>query len=102
RRTRASAIPWSARPGSSPWPDAGNRQAPPGPGTAIIARLSRTGFPHAGDEMNGSMMQLPLLISSLLVHAERHHGEQDIVSRRGEGEPHRYTHRHPGSRARAM
>ena len=26
--------------------------------------------------MNGQMMQQPLLISSLLVHAERHHGEQ--------------------------
>ena len=27
--------------------------------------------------MNGLMMQQPLLISSLLVHAERHHGEQE-------------------------
>ena len=34
--------------------------------------------------MNGSMMQQPLLISSLLTHAERHHGEQEIVSRRVE------------------
>ena len=32
--------------------------------------------------MNGLMMQQPLLISSLLTHAERHHGEQEIVSRR--------------------
>ena len=29
--------------------------------------------------MNGLMMQQPLLISSLLVHAERHHGEQEVV-----------------------
>jgi hypothetical protein len=29
--------------------------------------------------MNGNMMQQPLLISTLLVHAERHHGEQEIV-----------------------
>ena len=27
--------------------------------------------------MNGSMMQQPLLISTLLVHAERHHGFGD-------------------------
>jgi len=26
--------------------------------------------------MNGLMMQQSLLISSLLIHAERHHGEQ--------------------------
>ena len=39
------------------------------------------------------MMQQPLLISSLIVHAERHHGEQEIVSRRVEGDIHRYTYR---------
>ena len=38
-------------------------------------------------------MQQPLLISSLLTHAERHHGEQEIVSRRVEGDMHRYTYR---------
>ena len=37
--------------------------------------------------MNGSMMQQPLLISTLLTHAERHHGSQQIVSRRVEGSP---------------
>jgi fatty-acyl-CoA synthase len=36
--------------------------------------------------MNGLMMQQPLLISTLLTHAERHHGEQEIVSRRVEGD----------------
>ena len=41
--------------------------------------------------MLGQMMQQPLLISSLLVHAERHHGEQEIVSRRVEGDIHRET-----------
>ncbi|MCK7493877.1 MAG: hypothetical protein MZW92_23220 [Comamonadaceae bacterium] len=46
-----------------------------------------------GDTMNGLMMQQPLLISSLLVHAERHHGEREIVSRRVEGDIHRYTYR---------
>ena len=52
--------------------------------------------------MNGSMMQLPLLISSLLVHAERHHGEQEIVSRRVEGDIHRSTFRELAARSRRM
>jgi MFS family permease len=43
--------------------------------------------------MNGMMMQQPLLISSLLIHAERHHGDQEIVSRRVEGDLHRCTYR---------
>src|SRR6516164_1431737 len=52
--------------------------------------------------MNGSMMQQPLLISTLLTHAERHHGSQQIVSRRVEGDVHRYTYRELGARARSM
>jgi fatty-acyl-CoA synthase len=52
--------------------------------------------------MNGSMMQLPLLISSLLVHAERHHGEQDVVSRRVEGDIHRTNYRELAARSRRM
>ena len=52
--------------------------------------------------MNGLMMQQPLLISSLLTHAERHHGEQEIVSRRVEGDVHRYTYRDMARRARCM
>jgi len=52
--------------------------------------------------MNGSMMQQPLLISSLLVHAERHHGEQEVVSRRVEGDLHRLTYRELAARSRRM
>src|SRR5204862_7876088 len=52
--------------------------------------------------MNGSMMQLPLLISSLLVHAERHHGEQEVVSRRVEGDIHRTNYREMAARSRRM
>ena len=40
--------------------------------------------------MQGLMMQQPLLVASLLMHAERHHGAQEIVSRRVEGDMHRY------------
>lgn len=30
----------------------------------------------------GQMMDVPLLVSSLIVHAARHHGNAQIVSRR--------------------
>ncbi|MGC4078097.1 MAG: AMP-binding protein [Rubrivivax sp.] len=47
-------------------------------------------------------MQQPLLISSLLVHAERHHGDREVVSRRVEGDIHRYTYREMAARARRL
>ncbi len=52
--------------------------------------------------MNGLMMHQPLLISNLLTHAERYHGEQEIVSRRVEGDVHRYTYRDLAQRSRRM
>ena len=47
-------------------------------------------------------MQQQLLISSLLIHAERHHGEQEVVSRRVEGDVHRTTYRELAARSRRM
>ncbi len=41
--------------------------------------------------MHGLMQDQPLLISSLIDFAERHHGDGEIVSRRVEGDIHRYT-----------
>jgi fatty-acyl-CoA synthase len=52
--------------------------------------------------MYGQMMQQPLLISTLITHAERHHGEQEVVSRRVEGDIHRTTYRELASRSRRM
>jgi fatty-acyl-CoA synthase len=52
--------------------------------------------------MQGLMMQQPLLVASLLMHAERHHGAQEIVSRRIEGDMHRYQYRDLAQRARRM
>ena len=52
--------------------------------------------------MLGQMMQLPLLISSLIVHAERHHGDQLVVSRRVEGDIHRISYREVAARARRV
>jgi len=52
--------------------------------------------------MHGLMMDVPLLISSLIEHADRHHGEVEVVSRRVEGDLHRYTYRDLHRRARQM
>ena len=52
--------------------------------------------------MNGQMMQQPLLISSLIVHAERHHAEREVVSRRVEGDIHRTTYGEIATRSRRM
>lgn len=52
--------------------------------------------------MNGLMQQQQLLISTLLTHAERHHGDQQVVSRRVEGDIHRQTYRDLGQRARRL
>ena len=41
--------------------------------------------------MLGLMQSIPLLVSSLIRHADRHHGDVEIVSRRVEGDLHRYT-----------
>jgi fatty-acyl-CoA synthase len=42
--------------------------------------------------MQGLMMDMPLLVSSLLRHAARHYSDVEIVSRRVEGDLHRYTY----------
>jgi fatty-acyl-CoA synthase len=52
--------------------------------------------------MNGQMMEMPLLVSSLLTHADRHHHDAEIVSRRIEGDIHRYTYRDAHARARKL
>ena len=43
--------------------------------------------------MLGLMQDQPLLISSLIEFASRHHHDGQIVSRRVEGDIHRYTYR---------
>ena len=52
--------------------------------------------------LHGLMMDVPLLISSLIEHADRHHGDAQIVSRRVEGDLHRSTYREVHARARRM
>jgi fatty-acyl-CoA synthase len=50
----------------------------------------------------GLMQQQPLLISTLIKHAERHHGDAAVVSRRIEGDIHRYTWSEAAARARRV
>ena len=50
----------------------------------------------------GQMMSQPLLISSIIAHADRHFGDNEIVSRRVEGDVHRYTYRDCHKRARQL
>jgi 3-(methylthio)propionyl---CoA ligase len=53
--------------------------------------------------MHGLMMDMPLLISDLVRHAERHHGSGEIVSKTIEdGSLHRYTYRQAGARVRRL
>jgi 3-(methylthio)propionyl---CoA ligase len=50
--------------------------------------------------MHGLMMDMPLLISDLIRHADRNHADTEIVSRTVEGDIHRYTYRDAHARAR--
>ncbi|MES2876887.1 MAG: 3-(methylthio)propionyl-CoA ligase [Pseudomonadota bacterium] len=52
--------------------------------------------------MLGLMQNHPLLISSLIEFADRHHGEGEVVSRRVEGDIHRSTYKDVARRARQV
>jgi acyl-CoA synthetase (AMP-forming)/AMP-acid ligase II len=52
--------------------------------------------------MLGQMQSQPLLISNLIVHADRHHHSTEIVSRRVEGDIHRTTWGQIATRARRV
>jgi len=52
--------------------------------------------------MLGLMQNQPLSISSLIEFAERHHGDTQIVSRRVEGDFHRYTYKECAQRSRQL
>ncbi|MBP0594717.1 fatty-acid--CoA ligase [Paraburkholderia sp. LEh10] len=50
----------------------------------------------------GQMMDVPLTVPSLLAHASRHFGTTEIVSKRIEGDVHRYTYRDCEKRAKQL
>ncbi|HEY8907395.1 MAG TPA: AMP-binding protein, partial [Rhodoferax sp.] len=52
--------------------------------------------------MLGLMQNQALSISSLIEFANRHHGDGEIVSRRVEGDIHRYTYKEAAQRSRQL
>ncbi len=52
--------------------------------------------------MQGLMMDMPLLVSGLIQHADRHHGTTEIVSKTVEGGIHRYDYRAAHARSRKL
>ncbi len=58
--------------------------------------------PYPKSPLMGQMMSQPLLISSIIAFAARHYGASEIVSRRVEGDIHRYTYRDCERRSRRM
>ena len=52
--------------------------------------------------MHGLMQNMPLMIPSLIRHAERNHGDTEIVSRETTGGIHRYTYRDAHRRSRQL
>ena len=57
---------------------------------------------HPMSPLQGQMMDQSLLISGILEFAARHYGATEIVSRRVEGDLHRYTYRDCARRARQL
>jgi fatty-acyl-CoA synthase len=52
--------------------------------------------------MRGLTMDTPLLVSSLIAHADRSHGDTEIVSRTVEGPIHRYTYSQAHKRSKQL
>ncbi|MBS0327379.1 MAG: long-chain-fatty-acid--CoA ligase [Proteobacteria bacterium] len=52
--------------------------------------------------MDGLMMRIPLSVPELIRHADRCHGDTEVVSRTIEGPIHRYTYREAHRRARRL
>jgi acyl-CoA synthetase (AMP-forming)/AMP-acid ligase II len=50
----------------------------------------------------GQMMDMPLMISTLITHAARHAADTEIVSKRTEGDIHRYTYKDCELRSRKL
>src|SRR5258706_6465796 len=52
--------------------------------------------------MRAQMMDMPLLVSSVIEHADRSHGDTEIVSRTVEGPIHRYTYTEAHKRSKRL
>ncbi|MGY6536535.1 MAG: 3-(methylthio)propionyl-CoA ligase [Pararhodobacter sp.] len=87
---------------AAPMAPAAPSLAPPVAAAALPTPPKQLGVTPQGGPMPGQMMNQPLLISQLLTHAERHHPEQQVVTRRVEGEIHRITYRDLARRSRQL
>jgi fatty-acyl-CoA synthase len=65
-------------------------------------RFGDTMAQYPQSPLMGRMMSQPLLISSLIQHADRYYSNVEIVSRRVEGDVHRYTYRDCHRRSRQL
>jgi fatty-acyl-CoA synthase len=63
----------------------------------IMTLTASSALAHAGQ-----MMTQPLIISDLLEYAAAHHGTREIISRRLEGDIHRYTYRDALKRSKQL
>src|SRR5260370_12223136 len=70
--------------------------------TARCLRIAQGERGRREEAMRGLMSEQPLLISRLIEHAARFHGDVEIVSRTVEGEIHRYTYADAQCRARQL
>ena len=62
-----------------------------------------TSAPETADlSASGQMMTQPLIISDLLEYAASHHGSHEIISRRLEGDIHRYTYKEALRRSKQL
>jgi acyl-CoA synthetase (AMP-forming)/AMP-acid ligase II len=52
--------------------------------------------------MHGLMSERPLLVSAIIAHAARYHGDTEIVSRTVEGAIHRYTYAEAEHRSKRL
>src|SRR6478609_5324287 len=75
----------------------------PSDGAAIQSTVDGSNRKKAEEGLvKGLMQNQPLLLSSLLKHADRFHSETEIVSRTVEGEIHRYTYGDAARRTRKL
>ncbi|MDE2428452.1 MAG: AMP-binding protein, partial [Burkholderiales bacterium] len=58
--------------------------------------------PYPMSPLMGQMMDKPMLISSIIEHADRYFGQNEIVSRRVEGDIHRYNYRECHRRSKKL
>src|SRR5690606_18863673 len=97
RRSHAKSLPLT---GVRPISTIAERRRRPRPFRSRLPAASQS--IRRQQEMLGQMMDMPLQVSSILRHAARHFGDTEVVSRRVEGDIHRYTYAQCEERSRQL